>query len=235
MYLILGQDHKHAHVPQRRNPLQQQQGRWKPRQLVRAVVDEEFEDSAAWDQLDQTYYEAEDVTEDWFDDPDDTYWQDDDEAFFYDATSVDDSSLFDTEEFDQVYAAYTDAKQRMQQLRQSRGFYPVVAMVDQRQMPLGSSTTPRSPSPPSGKKGKGKKPKGKSTTSSSSGKGPTGKARAKDAMAGMPETRTCLRCGKVGHLAANCQTKTGSPKKRVLEDGDPLLAGMVFHQEHLHS
>eukprot|EP00913_Durusdinium_trenchii_P001396 g1291.t1 len=227
------EDHKHAHVPQRRNPLQQQQGRWKPRQLVRAVVDEEFEDSAAWDQLDQTYYEAEDVTEDWFDDPDDTYWQDDDEAFFYDATSVDDSSLFDTEEFDQVYAAYTDAKQRMQQLRQSRGFYPVVAMVDQRQMPLGSSTTPRSPSPPSGKKGKGKKPKGKSTTSSSSGKGPTGKARAKDAMAGMPETRTCLRCGKVGHLAANCQTKTGSPKKRVLEDGDPLLAGMVFHQEHL--
>ena len=233
LYLILGQDHKHAHVPQRRNPLQQQQGRWKPRQLVHAVVDEEPEDSAAWDQLDQTYYEAEDVTEDWFDDPDDTYWQEDDEAFFYDAMSVDDSSLFDTEDFDQVYAAYTDAKQRMQQLRQSRGFYPVVAMVDQRQMPLGSSTTPRSPSPPSGKKGKGKKSKGKSTSSSSSGKGPTGKARAKDAMAGMPETRTCLRCGKVGHLAANCQTKTGSPKKRVLEDGDPLLAGMVFHQEHL--
>ena len=229
LYLILGQDHKHAHVPQRRNPLQQQ-GRWKPRQLVHAALDEELEDSASWDQ-DQTYF-GEDVTEDWFDDPEEALWQDEDDNIFFDAASIDENSLFDTEEFDQVYAAYTDAKQRMQQLRQSRGFYPVVAMVDQRQAPFSpSSSFPTSPSP-SGKKGKGKKSKSKPSTSSTSGKGPTGKARAKDAMAGMPETRTCLRCGKVGHLAANCQSKSSSPaKKRVLEDGDPLLAAMVLHQE----
>ena len=62
-------------------------------------------------------------------------------------------------------------------------------------------------------------------------RGPTGKARAKDALPAM-ETRTCLRCGKVGHLAANCRSKASSPaKKRVLEDGDPLVAGMVMTSE----
>ena len=46
------------------------------------------------------------------------------------------------------------------------------------------------------------------------------------------ETKTCLRCGKVGYLAANCHSKSTSPaKKRMLEDGDRLLAGMVMTSE----
>ena len=139
----------------------------------------------------------EDITEDWFDDPEEALWQDEDENIFFDAANIDENSLFDTEEFDQVYAAYTDAKQRMQQIRQSRGFYPVVVMVDQRQAPFSPlSSFPTSPSP-SGKKGKGKKSKSKSSTSSTSGKGPIGKARTKDAMTGMPESGTYLRARSI--------------------------------------
>ena len=233
LYLLFGQDHRHAHVAQRRIPLQQ--GRWKNLRLVHAVT-EEAEAEGDWE-YDQAYYD-EDGTEAWPDEdesPYDTYWQEEEDPVFYEAAEADES-LFDTEEFDQIYAAYTDAKQRMQQLRQSRGFYPVVAMVDQRQMPYSpSSQSPSSPPHGGGKKGKNRKGKGKSGKSSSSastsGKGPTGKARARDALPAM-ETRTCLRCGKVGHLAANCSSKSTSPaKKRVLEDGDPLLAGMVMTSE----
>ena len=44
--------------------------------------------------------------------------------------AADDESLFDVEEFDAIYSAYADAKNRLSQLQQSRGFYPVVALVD---------------------------------------------------------------------------------------------------------
>ena len=128
LYLFFGQDHRHAHVAQRRIPMQQQ-GRWKNPRLIHAVT-EEAETEGDWEQ-DQAYFE-DDGAEAWPDDesPYDTYWQEDDDSAFFEATGADES-LFDTEEFDEIYAAYTDAKQRMQSLRQARGFYPVVAMVDQ--------------------------------------------------------------------------------------------------------
>ena len=58
--------------------------------------------------------------------------------------------VFDVEEYDDVYATYVEAKNRMNMMRTSRGFYPVVAMV------------PGSGGPFSGKsgKGRGKSPKG---------------------------------------------------------------------------
>ena len=34
------------------------------------------------------------------------------------------------EEYDEIYAAYADAKAKMNQMRVSRGFYPVVAVVE---------------------------------------------------------------------------------------------------------
>ena len=63
-----------------------------------------------------------------------SYYQDAPElpdGTFYEETIDDAENIYDTEEFDEVYSTYyVDAKQRFNQLRQSRGFYPVVAVVD---------------------------------------------------------------------------------------------------------
>ena len=50
-------------------------------------------------------------------------WTEEEEAYL----AGDDSGDYDTEEFDEVYSAYVDAKQHLNRLRTSRGFYPVVA------------------------------------------------------------------------------------------------------------
>ena len=39
--------------------------------------------------------------------------------------------MYDVDEFDDIYANYQDAKAKMNALRTSRGFYPVVAMLPQ--------------------------------------------------------------------------------------------------------
>ena len=123
-------------------------------------------------------------------------WPDEegDEPELPDGTFYDDTeNIYDTEEFDEVYSTYGDAKQRLNQLRQSQGFYPVVAAVD------GKGQAPLVAQHPKGsaKGGKTKnKSKGKNSGSKRSSKGPTGK-RVKAAL-------TCLRCGKAGHFAANC-------------------------------
>ena len=91
----------------------------------------------------------------------------------------------------------------MQHLRQARGFYPVAAMVDQRQMPFSPSSSQAS-----------------STQSMEEAR----KVKARRARV----ARAAHHLRQVAK-AANCQSKSSSPsKKRVLEDGDPLLAGMVM-------
>ena len=144
---------------------------------------------------------------------------------FYEETIDDTKNIYDTEEFDEVYSTYIDAKQRLNQLRQSRGFYPVVAVVN------GKGQAPLVAQNPKGsaKGGKTKnKPKGKNSGSKGSSKGPTGKNRAKAAL-------TCLRCGKAGHFAANCpafqQTGGSSPKRRVIDLEDPMIS-LVMNIEH---
>eukprot|EP00434_Breviolum_minutum_P039726 symbB.v1.2.035289.t1/scaffold4713.1/size41565/3 len=52
-------------------------------------------------------------------------WNEDDETYL----AGDESGDYDTEEFDEVYSAYVDAKQQLNRLSTSRRFYPVVAMV----------------------------------------------------------------------------------------------------------
>ena len=121
-------------------------------------------------------------------------------------------------------AAYTDAKQRVLELKRSRGFYPVVAMVDKNQLPVMANANSSS----GGKSPKGRGKKGKSKSKAPQGKGPQGKARARDAM-------VCHRCGKPGHFASQCKaasssTTSTSAKKRTLEETDPLLTGMVLFE-----
>ena len=61
------------------------------------------------------------------------FWQeeewDDVQSTYYGSTVEDmpaNDEVFDTEEFDRVYAAYADNKRQLNQLRVSRGFFPVV-------------------------------------------------------------------------------------------------------------
>ena len=125
------------------------------------------------------------------------------------------------EEYDEVYASYTDAKARLNNMRMSRGFYPVVALVDKG----GGSTTSRSPSSSPGRGGKkGVRGKGKfrgaskGKQSPAMPKGSTARARG-DAAGGR---NICLRCGQSGHWARNCP-QAGDKKRKVEEKQDEIM------------
>ena len=165
-------------------------------------VDEIDEDSAYWE-------------EDWdanYDDADVNYtWNEEEEAYL----AGDDHGDFDTEEFDEVYSAYVDAKQHLNRLRTSRGFYPVVAMVQGPHQPRDQREGGKSYGKRSGNKG-GRK--GKSKSSKGGGKARDPKGRGRDALGSM----ICLRCGQAGHRAKNCpkESMSSGEKKRKTENED---------------
>ena len=68
--------------------------------------------------------------------------------------------VFDVEEYDEIYRSYSDAKARLNSMRVSRCFFPVVALVDRGG---SSSTAPRA---------KGTKGRGKSKGKDKATKGP---------------------------------------------------------------
>ena len=149
----------------------------------------------------------------------------------------------DVDEYDEVYANYQEARQRMNQLKLARGFYPVVAMVPG--MASGTSSAP-APSPnPRGTttKGKGKKGRkgvpnygsytsapGNRTTPTSPGKGSSAKDRSsatrQDPMV------VCLRCGERGHYARDCP-KPPSAKRTRTENDSPVYMVSDCHRETL--
>ena len=110
------------------------------------------------------------------------------------------------EHLEEAYATYLDARKRLAEVKASRGYYPVVALVpgsepSTSQLPLSSYATPKGKGKARGFKGsgaKGAKATGKGTSSTSTGpKGSTAVARAKAA-------QQCLRCGQHGHWASQC-------------------------------
>ena len=71
---------------------------------------------------------------------DETPWVDADQAYYEEeGGGLEPGDAFDVEEFDSVSAAYSNAKAKLNQLRKSRGFYPVMAMIDAPPQPRGSS------------------------------------------------------------------------------------------------
>ena len=71
-----------------------------------------------------------------WDDHDDMTQFDEIENNYWDDTVLTDTisepltnSNFDTDQYDEVYANYYEAKRQMNDLRTSRGFYPIVAIV----------------------------------------------------------------------------------------------------------
>ena len=221
MYQVFGQDYRQTYLPNTNKAKGFAKG--KGRQHI-MHADDSYDDGSEWQEFyetDEVYWDAagESPDHEEYYDPNDETW---DDTYYETEESYQDESLFDIQEYDEAYTAYTDAKQRIQQLRQARGFYPVVALMDNKQMPLAASGA-GSP------KGKGKKSKKPSEAPPyAKGKGP--KARAKSFFG----KDVCLRCGKTGHRAANCtqpssSSASGSSKKRVI-DLDPMV-NMVFHQQ----
>ena len=139
MNFILGQDSKpDGKFPYRRDNVYN---------VGEPYVDED--EDAYWDDL--AYYAEQDY--------EDTFWADGDD---YAEIGADDdySEVYDVEEDDEIYAAYADAKAKMNQMRVSRGFYPVVAVVERQYTPGKGKSQSSSP-----KKGKSKKRKDETRTS----------------------------------------------------------------------
>ena len=167
---------------------------------IRGKVDFFYQDDEPVDyaDLDDDYQEPE--TAYWQEAADEVPWPDYDQDYYIDE---DGSDIFDVEEYDEVFASYQDAKTKLNPMRASRGFYPVVALIDRG----GGSSSPT--------KGRGKKGKMKGKSKGKQGpispKGGTAKARGRAAVG----RQVCLRCGQSGHWARNCPS--GGEKKRKAE------------------
>ena len=106
----------------------------------------------------------------------------------------------------------------MNQMRVSRGFYPVVAMVERQYTPGKGRSQSSSPKKGKGKKGRGKTKQGPITPSGNP-KGSTSKARGSAAVG----RQMCLRCGQAGHWARNCPTGGDNKRKADAEPDDSVM------------
>ena len=122
-----------------------------------------------------------------------TFWADGDD-YGEGVTEDDYGEVYDVEEYDEVLvAAYADAKAKMNQMRVSRGFYPVVAMVERPSSPGKGKASSSSSKKGKNKKGRGKTKQGPVTPSGNHlRKESTSKARGTAAIG----RQSCLRCGQ---------------------------------------
>ena len=239
LYLILGQDHRSAVSHDHRRP---GSGRLFRRGAYTAT-DQYDDDDDHYDVDDGAYVEYEydpeymAADDSWVDDS-----QFDANAAYYENAEYDvvEDAEYDVEAYDEAYAAYLDARRRFQDLKLSRGFYPVVALADQGAMPTSSS----SQTPIGTGRGKGYGGGGKAK-SRGRGKGknivrypPRGDRKPPDPRGRAAAITHCLRCGATGHQAAQCprtskhsappSSTSPSPKKHHTE-GMAILQPLGEH------
>ena len=199
-----------------------------------------------WKKPAQAYTMHED---DYMDDPEETYEPEYDEAYYeetqeeyadeaYDEEFGDETANYtgydedypdqEDPEYEEAYATYLDARRRFAELRNNRGFYPVVALTDG--ATSSSPTSSQRPYPPRSKGGKGK---GKGQGSKSPPQKGDAKSRGRTAL---NQAKTCLRCGP-GHFAAQCTQKrsttnspTNSAKKAKAENAMMVQFEMKDYQ-----
>lgn len=107
-----------------------------------------------------------------------------------------------------------EAKSQLNQMRTSRGFYPVVAMV---QGPQTERLGGKKGSQKGKHRGKGKFSGKNPTPQKGSAKNRGRAALSSSSMSG--GKKTCLRCGSYGHLPKNCPQPSGT-KRKIEQAGD---------------
>ena len=226
MFAILGQDYKGG--GQLLRDRWNRAGSGKSRSYFAGDDSEPFFE---WDDNAPTYEEEDNAY--YMDDEenyDDQWWESfDADAAYYQEEPDEHEHEFDTEEYDEAYASYVDARKRFNDLKLSRGFLPVVALQDSG--PSSSSTSSQKPfkGMGKGKKGKGKG-KGKSSTyryDRPPGKPADPKGRARAAMA-----PACMRCGSTFHKTAQCAQTSSTPKPATTTSGKrQAVEGMAIMQD----
>ena len=179
-------------------------GSYKESMFFEDEADEEINalQEEAWDEYEEAY----------------AYHEDDEEAVYYeDYTEEVVGAEEAVTEFDEVYAAYTDARQRLNQMRVSRGFYPVVAMVPETK-DFGGKKGHKGKRDGKGKSSKGKFSKG----GKQAPKHPSALARGK---AVLGSSEKCLRCGGYGHRAKACPHANKRKAENQDAEAEILMVG----------
>ena len=209
MYYLFGQDYRgkysegtfrHRAVPRSRTSTATTRWHrnWRSSSTAYVADDEpvDFDDYGEDAENDEVFYEEDDGEE--YD------VEQDEDAFYNLEDATEDQAYFnddDVEEgYEEAYASYLDARRRFAEIRASRGYYPVVALVDGAPQP-GRDQHPVPPSS-KGKTQKGTAAKGKGAGGKPSGKG-RGSIKGSTAKSRAAATK-CLRCGQPGHWAAQC-------------------------------
>lgn len=219
---------------------------------VHYAKDEDEQEEYRQEDTPQVYYQGQGTTEEayaynepydydeWYD-TDEVYYGDDQYYDAYEPYDYDDpedgyeyqgdgtEGNYDPDEFDDVFANYQEARKKLSELRTSRGFYPVVAMIpDGATSSRGPSRGKGKGSRPSGKsKGRGSKGRGKGKTKATKGKAkgkrPAYRIARPSTFNGppRPSSSVCLRCGKHGHWASECPEQ---PRKRPNSGAGPSSA-----------